>query len=113
MNPANRWAALGLTKPKGWGQSGSDMPLDLLMLAVTGGLSPTDDPIRAILEAVEDELATLSSALLDEDAENGHAATAKALSFRVRVARLLLQRADEIAAGERCMPEPPDAGGTR
>jgi hypothetical protein len=91
----DRWEALGLTKPESWGKPGSTDPIDLLMFAATGGAASVDDPILAMLDAIEDELGTLASALGDDMAVHGYAGAARVLAHRVKAVRLLLARCDD------------------
>ena len=106
----NRWELLGFTKPTSFTAPGSTDPIDLLMFAASSGAGPADDPVRAMLNAVEDELDALAAALADEIESNGYGGAARALAFRVRAARLLFERADDIDAGERPRPEPRERG---
>jgi len=65
------------------------------MFAATGGAASADDPILAMLDAIEDELGTLASALDDDMAVHGYAGAARVLAHRAKAVRLLLVRCDE------------------
>jgi len=91
MKP-DRWAALGLARPAHHGRLPCLDTADLLAYAVTAG--ELDDPILAMLYAIEAELGVLAAVLSEDMVVHRYSAMAENLYRRVKVARCLLEKAD-------------------